>query len=458
MVDLVIYHVNDYHVVLGKEGAAMAEVRQDSEELGRILAAGKRRGRLRKVIIAAAVLVAAAVGALLLFGVIVLGEPDAEQRYEVAGIAKGDIKASINATGTVEPLNTVEVGAEVSGRIAELHVDFNDTVTAGQLLAVIDPEQAEAQVAEAKAQVLGARAKVAEARASLNEARLDEERSGALTAKGLLSSKELEAAVSKAERARASLQSARASAAIADASYASARTRLGKTEIRSPIGGTVLSRKIEVGQTINAGMQTPILFTIAEDLRRMRLSSKVDEADIGAVSVGQQASFTVDAYPDRTFTSSVDSVRNVPITSDNVVSYEVLLSVDNRDLLLKPGMTASAEIVTLFLGDVLLVPNRALRFSPPAESRMPRAPPGMAFLGGGKDKPPGERKGASAKRPGAGGAKRGRVWVLEAGVPAPVPVEKLATDGTNTAIAAGALAAGTEVVVALAEAKEPGAR
>lgn len=436
----------------------MADVRQDSEELGRILAAGKRRGRWRKVAVAALILAAAGAAALWFLGILGPGEQDGAAQYELAAVAKGDLKASITATGTVEPLNSVEVGAEVSGRIAELHVDFNDPVTAGQLLAVIDPEQAEAQVDEAKAQVLSARAKLAEARATLNEAHLDEERSKALAGKGLLSSRELEAAVSKAARARASLMSARASAAVADASYSSAKTRLGKTEIRSPINGTVLSRAVEVGQTINAGMQTPVLFTIAEDLRRMRLSSKVDEADIGAIAVGQKATFTVDAHPDKTFASGVEEVRNVAIKTDNVVAYEVLLSVDNEDLLLKPGMTASAEIVTLFLGDVLLVPNRALRFSPPAESRMPRAPPGMSFLGGGKDKQPGERKGASAERPGAGGAKRGRVWVLEAGVPAPVPVEKLATDGTNTAIAAGSLAAGTEIVVALAEAKEPGAR
>ncbi len=436
----------------------MVEIRSGPGELEGLLAAGKRRGRWRKAIIAAVVLVAAAVAALWFLGILGPGEADEAAQYEIATVTKGDIKASITATGTVEPLNTVEVGAEVSGRIAELGADFNDAVTEGQLLAVIDPEQAKAQMDEARAQVLGARAKVAEARASLNEAKLDEERSRALAEKGLISPKELEAAVSKAERARASLQSSRASAAIADASFASAKTKLGKTEIRAPISGTVLSREVEVGQTINAGMQTPVLFTIAEDLRRMRLSSKVDEADIGSIAVGQAASFTVDSYPDRSFASGVESVRNVPITNDNVVSYEVLLSVDNEDLLLKPGMTATADIVTLFLGDALLVPNRALRYSPPAKSRMPRTPPGMSFLGGGRDKKTGEKKGNSAEARGAAGANRGRVWVLKAGAPEPVVVEKLATDGTNTAIAADSLAVGTEVVVGLAQPKEPGDR
>jgi HlyD family secretion protein len=437
----------------------MAGNNQDDRELGSILAAGKRRGRLRKALVAVLLLAAAVAGVLFYLGVFSFGEAGPENLYELAAVTKGDLKASITATGTVEPLNTVEIGAEVSGRIAELHADFNDPVTAGQLLAVIDPEQAEAQVAEARAQVLSAKARVAEARATLREAQADEERSRALAEKGLLSPRELEAAVSRADRARASLQSARASAAIADASFSSAKTRLGKTEIRSPISGTVLSRKVEAGQTINAGMQTPVLFTIAEDLRRMRLSSKVDEADIGAVSVGQQASFTVDAHPDRTFASAVESVRNVPITTDNVVSYEVLLFVDNEDLLLKPGMTATAEIVTLFLGDALLVPNRALRFSPPAESRMPRAPPGMAFLGGGKKSGgQGDKRGPSAERREGRGANRGRVWVLKDGAPEPVPIEKLATDGTNTAIAAGPLAAGAEVVVALAQPQEAGGR
>ena len=423
---------------------------REDEQLGQILTTGKRRARWRRVIVAAIVLCVA--GAAAFFGLRVFGSAG-----ETAALRQGDLKAAITATGTVEALNTVQVGAEVSGKIAALHADFNASVTAGQLLAEIDPEQAKAAVAEAKAQVLAARAGVAKANATLIAARLDTERSKALEEKGLLSKKELETAVSGFELAEASLEAAKASLALAQASYDSSRTKLGKTQIVAPISGTVLSREVEVGQTINAGMQTPVLFTICEDLGRMRLSSSVDEADIGVVKKGQIASFTVDAYPERTFDSVVDSVRNVATISSNVVSYEVLLTVDNSELLLKPGMTASVEIVTLLLKDVLLVPNKALRFSPPAEGRGFRGPPGMPFLGG---KPGGrsqeKKAGAAAGKPGEIGAHRAVVWVLEGAAPKRVVVEKLATDGTSTAIESDTLRAGSRVIVDLAETGSPG--
>jgi HlyD family secretion protein len=427
----------------------VAAHRSGDEGLEQILSAGKRRSRWRRVIILSIVAIVVAVAVLVGFRVFGGGGAAAAQSYETAAVTRGELKAAITATGTVEALNTVEVGAEVSGKIAALHTDFNDSVTAGQLLAEIDPEQAEAAVAQAKAQVLGARASVAEAKASLEAARLDADRSKALAEKGLLSSKELEAAVAKGAQAKAALQSARASAAIADASYLVARNKRGKTEINAPISGTVLSRVVEVGQTINAGMQTPVLFTIAEDLRSMQLSSKVDEADIGAIKVDQAATFTVDAYPERSFASSVLSVRNVPILDQNVVSYEVLLTVDNGELLLKPGMTASVEIVTMRMRDALLVPNKALRFSPPAPAHGP--PRGMMIpgIGGPPEKGSAADPARSLERLGKLSAKQGVVWVLAGTTPKPVVVEKLATDGVSTAIVCDALPAGTQVIVDL---------
>jgi HlyD family secretion protein len=440
----------------------VAAHRSDSEGLQDILTADKRRSRWKRVLVA--LIVVGLAGTAVFIGLRVFGASGEEgaPKYKTTRIVRGDLKAAITATGTVEALNTVQVGAEVSGKIAALHADFNDSVTAGQPLAEIDPEQAKATVAEAKAQVLAARAGVAKANATLLAARLEAERSKALAEKGLLSKKELEAAVSSHELAQASLQSAKASLAVADASYTSMKSKLGKTQIVAPISGTVLSREVEVGQTINAGMQTPVLFTICEDLGHMRLSSSVDEADIGVVKAGQTASFTVDAYPERTFDSVVESVRNVATVTSNVVSYEVLLSVDNSELLLKPGMTASVEIVTLLLVDALIVPNKALRFTPsdaaPSKGGPPRGiPRGIPFLGGprgGKsdDKPANE---AALAKLGKLDQRQGVVWVLEGGALKPIAVEKLATDGTNTAVKSDALAVGALVVVDVAAA--PGA-
>ena len=419
-----------------------------------VLASGKRRTRTRKIAVAA-VAAALAVGGVVAFRATRAAEASAQPAYKTAAVVRGDLKASITATGTIQALNTVEVGAEVSGKIAALHADYNDAVTAGQLLAEIDPEQAKAAVDEAKAQVLAARAGVAKAKATLTAARLDADRSKALSEKGLVSAKELETSVSNLELAEASIQSADASLAVADASYTSAKTKLGKTQIVAPISGTVLSRRVEVGQTLNAGMTTPVLYTIAEDLRRMRLSSSVDEADIGAVAKGQKASFTVDAYPDRTFESGVDSVRNVATVTSNVVSYEVILTVDNSDLVLKPGMTASVEIVTLLIPDALLVPNKALRFTPadasPSKGGFPR---GIPFLGGPRGKKADDKTTNEAALAALGklGPRQAVVWLQKGAGLAPVVVEKIATDGTDTAVKCDALAAGAKVVVDLADA------
>lgn len=268
-------------------------------------------------------------------------------------VVRDECVSAISATGTVEALSAVEVGAELSGRILSLDADFNDTVTEGQILARIDSEQHRAAVAQARARMLAARANVVKAEATLDECCKDADRVKELASKGLASSKALESAVARSARAEASLQSAHASAALSKASLDAARSELASTEVVCPIDGIVLSREVEVGQTINAGLRTPVLFVIAEDLRRMRLSALVDEADIGKVREGQTAAFTVDAYPQRRFSSCVTAVRNVPQTDQNVVSYEVLLSVDNSDMLLKPGMTASVEIVTDDLADVL---------------------------------------------------------------------------------------------------------
>ncbi|MDD5308849.1 MAG: efflux RND transporter periplasmic adaptor subunit [Deltaproteobacteria bacterium] len=427
----------------------------DPGQLDVLLANGKRHSRRRRIILLVVGLLLVGGAGLLYLLLFRANAATGAQSYETAPITRGDLKSSITSTGTVEALNNVQVGAEISGRIASIKVDFNDSVEQGQLLAEIDPEQLEAAAAQAQAQVVAARAGVVEARAALVEARLNSERSTALAEKGLLSSKELETATATAKRAAASVQSAQASAAIAAASYDAARSKLGKTEIRAPISGTVLSREVESGQTINAGMQTPVLFVIAEDLRRMRLSSLVDEADVGTVAVGQAASFTVDAYPDHTFASEVLSVHNVPQVTQNVVSYEVLLSVDNKDLLLKPGMTATVEIVTALQRNVLLVPNKALRFAPPTPSREAmRPPPGLPFLGKSGGKSGGAKKTGALDGLGKLGSRQAVLWILDGLTPKPFKVDKLATDGVQTGVEGDGLAERMQVILDLAAAKK----
>jgi HlyD family secretion protein len=420
------------------------------DPLAAMLKSGRRRNRIRRTMMIIAALIIAGGAAFL----VIRWRKDAADaklpQYVSEQVTKGDLTASISATGTVQALNTVDVGAEISGRIMVLKVDFNDTVIKDQVLAVIDPEQLKAQAAQVKAQMLAAEAQVAVAEATVVETKQMVARARDLSAKGLSASKDLEGAEAGAARAEASLKSAKAQLALSKAAYDAADSKLKKTEIISPINGTVLSRAVEVGQTINAGMQTPVLFTIAEDLKRMKLSSRVDEADIGNVIKGQSAAFTVDAYPGRKFHSTVTEVRNVPKTDQNVVSYEVLLSVDNEKMLLKPGMTASVEIVTEKHTNVMLVPNKAFRFAPPKEGFMFRGPP-MPIIGG-RNKNADKMKDADPIRNlGKIGENEGVLWMVDKKGPPgslkPFKIEKIASDGIRTAIRSSDIRVGDEVII-----------
>ena len=365
------------------------------------------------------------VGALALLGLGAWGVSYALERraiarrptYEKQKILRGDIQVAISATGTLKGRSTVEVGAEVSGRVIDVLVDYNDRITKGQLLAVIDPEQSRAAVAEAEARVRESDAAVRQARATLTEARQTRERARVQSREGLVSQRDLEAAEAAYERAEATLASAQASATLARATLESQRSRLDKTRIVSPIDGIVLSRTVEPGQTVTAGFQTPLLFKLTEDLRRMELLVYVDEADIGRAREGQSASFTVDAYPDRTFPSKVLSLRNEPKEEQNVVTYEAVLQVDNDELLLRPGMTATATIVAEVRKDVLAAPNAALRFAPPTLDPSQAAKPGQR-----------------------------RVWVLSGDKPEPVVVQTGVSDGRLTELKGGGLKEGAEVL------------
>jgi HlyD family secretion protein len=405
----------------------------------------RRRRWLVPAIVAPVLLVAMA----LLFPVISGQRPPAPPRFETAVISMGDLRVAVTATGTLSARDSVSIGAEISGRVLRVLVDYNDKVQPGQVLAEIDPEQYRARRDDAQAQLGLAKAALLTAQATQREADLKAARLRALGQKGLTSQQDLESAEAAQCRANAALANAKAQITSAEATLKVALSNLGKTVIRSPIAGVVLERSVEPGQTVTAGLQTPVVFTLAADLAEMLLAVKVDEADVGQIKPGLAATFTVDAYPNRVFDSTVLKVKNMPTTSQNVVTYETRLSVKNSDGLLRPGMTATATIAIEDQKNVLLVPNAALRFAP----KVPAAPAAPAQGGfsirslmpsppGGQPRPP-----SGGDKPPAGP----RVFVLRGPSPEPIPVEVGATDGSKSAIRGPGLSAGMAVIVGQSE-------
>lgn len=344
---------------------------------------------------------------------------DHNQSEETLGtvrVTKGDITRTVSATGTVNPVAMVLIGTQVSGTIKHIYVDFNSPVKQGQIIAEIDPSLFEAQVEQAKANVLAARANLKKAEATLADAARTLERNKALFAKDLIARSELDAAETNYQTALAQVGAAKAQLTQAEAALKSAETNLRYTKIVSPVDGVVISRNVDVGQTVAASFQTPTLFTIARDLTKMQINTNVAEADIGKIAVGQDVEFTVDAYPDETFHGKVSQVRLAPINIQNVVTYDVVILVDNPDLKLKPGMTANVSIITAEKKGVLKIPNAALRVT-------------LSRLGEDQKKPDGQG-----------------VWVVEKGKPKFAPVKLGITDGNYTEILSG-LEEGQEVVV-----------
>ena len=375
-------------------------------------------------------------------GYALLARPGDTTAYRTEPVQRGALTVNVTATGQVQPLNQVDVGSELSGRLASVDVDYNDTVTAGQVLARLDTDELEATVREQRAALDAARASVSEAQATQVEARLKYARNRDLAKRELASREDVDTAEAAFKRAEAGVVSARADVSRAEATLRTAETRLDKAVIRAPISGIVLARNVEPGQTVVASLQTPVLFTLAENLEHMELHVDVDEADVGRLKAGETATFTVDAYPDRTFPAHVTQVRYAPRTVEGVVTYETLLEVDNAELLLRPGMTATAEITVATVDDALLVPNTALRYQPvqaPEESARGGGVLGMLF----PHRPSRERRPATDKAaPGTG-----RVWVLGKDGPQAVEVETGLTDGRLTALHGDSLTAGTRVIV-----------
>ena len=432
--------------------------------------------------------------------------------YQTQAATRGRITASVTASGTLSPVKTVEVGSQVSGRIVELMADFNSTVKKGDVIAHIDPSLLESDKARSKANLLSARASLTKAVADRNNAKVLYDRSKKLADSGVASQEEVDAALLAYTSAKATVESAQAAVSVAQAAIETADVNLQYTTIVSPIDGVVISRDVSVGQTVAASLSAPKLFSIAEDLRAMELHTNVAESDVGVLQPEMQVRFTVDAYPSERFRGVVQQIRNSPQTLQNVVTYDAVVRVDNDQLKLRPGMTASATFIVEDHRDALLIPNAALRFTPSDPKLAALAPPPADGRGGGRRKPldddpaveakagdakavdakhdaeadgkdaaadakPGtavdakhdakaDGKDASADAKGEGGGRRrgggGRaasnertVWVMVDGQPKPLQIKIGISDGTNTEVLAGELTESMQVIVSQSGGETP---
>lgn len=397
-----------------------------------------------------------------------------EVRFETAPAERGRLSSHVTSSGTLSALVTVQVGSQVSGRVEKLHVDFNSTVKKGEVIARIDPLMFEAEVRKARANLAAASGNLARARAEADLAERQRARTQALNAEGLASKADLDTAEAGAISARAQVEALKGTLEQARAALNQAEINLAYTTIKSPIDGVVISRSVDVGQTVAASLSAPTLFTIAEDLRKMQVDTFVAEADVGKLRAGMTARFTVDAFPGRRFKGTVREIRNAPQTVQNVVTYDAVIDVENPELELKPGMTANVTVVVTEKDDVLKVPNAALRFRPgpeviPSASAMadgdrprrgrngPRdgeaaaaeagsAPAGSGSAGAASPPPP-PPPGGGEGGDGAGRREQRTVWVLRDGTPQSVRIRTGITDGTSTEVTEGELREGDQLIV-----------
>jgi HlyD family secretion protein len=372
---------------------------------------------MKKYIIISSIVVII-LGVVLFF---VFKNSNGKQKFVTEIISRGDIKSTISSTGTVNAVTTVQVGTQVSGTIQKLFVDYNSPVKKGQLLAQIDPSILEAQVGQARANLLSAKANLEKSQVMLRDTKTTLERNKILFAKNFIAKSDLDTSETNYLSAIAQIKVSEAQVQQAQAALDSSAINLKYTKILSPVNGTVISRNIDIGQTVAASFQTPTLFTIAQDLTKMQIDTSVDEADIGKVKASQKATFTVDAYPELPFKGKVSIVRNAPITVSNVVTYNAVIVVDNTGLKLKPGMTANVSIETESKQSVLRLPNAALRFKPPTSAATPD-----------------QKRTKGPKGPG--------VWILENNQPKNVKITTGISDGNYTEVTAGVLTEGQQVI------------
>jgi len=382
-------------------------------------------------------------------------------QYKTKPAQRGDLVITVNATGNLEPKNQVDVSSELSGIVDSVDVDYNDHVTVGQVLAKLDTDKIEAGILQSKAALQSAEAQVLQARATVKESRAELERlkkAHELSGGRIPSRQELDAAEAAAARAAADEAGAKAQVAEARAALEVKETDRGKAIIRSPINGIVLSRNVEPGQTVAASLQAPVLFTLAEDLTQMELHVGVDEADVGQVKEGQEAAFTVDAYPDRIFPARIKQVRYGAQTSGGVVTYTTVLEVDNSELFLRPGMTATADITVEKVEKAVLIPNAALRFTPPSDEReeVKKTSSGNGgVIGALMPHPPRHgRNEASRQNSPTRVAAEQRVWTTGNEGLVPVPLVTGATDGIMTEVRQGDIEPGMPLVVGVESVKQ----
>jgi len=360
-------------------------------------------------------------------------------QYRTAKVEKGEIVDAITATGNINAVTTVSVGSQVSGTIQQIFVDFNSRVSKGQVIALIYPRLLESAVVQARATVDNAKAALEKAQVGVIDTDRTNRRNRELIKDGFVAQADVDSSQTAWEQAVAQKRSADAALQQAEAGLRVAQTNLEYATIRSPVNGIVISRNVDVGQTVAASFQTPTLFSIAEDLTKMQVDTNVDESDIGRAVLGQTVTFTVDAWPEKTFTGEVAQVRNSPIVTQNVVTYNVVVRVDNRELFLKPGMTANVSIEVKKYGDVLKIPNAALRYRPTAK---------------------GAETESAGKRPGNGKGKEAggqHVYLLgKDGKPVPVRIKAGVSNGTFTVLEEGNLKEGDLLVTGESQGKKAG--
>lgn len=421
------------------ETAAPTGQSTPESEVSAVLAGGHKSGRRRRLwTVAAAVLVVlAGLGVWLTSG---SGGPSVT--YSTQPVTIGDLTVNVTATGTVQPTNEVSISSELSGTVSSVLADYNDTVKQGQVLARLDTDNLTANLALAKATLAARTADVAQNQATVAETDIALKRAADLLARNVSSQQTLDSAKADSDRAKAALAGARANEKIAEANVSIAETNLAKAEITSPIDGVVLSRGVESGQIVASSLSAPTLFTLAEDLSKMQLEVGIDEADMGKVKQGDLASFTVEAYPGRNFPAEIAQVRYSPETVEGVVTYTAVLTVDNSGLLLRPGMTATADITVETVKDAIQVPNAALRWSPPIDAARTSENRGAGLLGllMPRRQPGGDRPAATPHN------GKQMIYVLRDGEPVGVRVTIGSSDGTHTAVT-GDLTASDKVII-----------
>jgi HlyD family secretion protein len=411
-------------------------------DVARILEVDQHRGYAkwlkRSVAVAFLVIVAAA-------GVVIWktsGTSDSAQ-FKTEEVKRGDLTVIVTATGTLQPTNKVDVGSELSGIVKTVEVDYNDRVKIGQVLARLDTSKLEAQVTQSRAALDSAKAKVLQVQATVLETRsklTQFQKVRELSNNKVPSQSELDAAEAANERAKADEASAKAAVSQAQATLEANETDLSKSVIRSPINGIVLARNVEPGQTVAASFTAPVLFTLAEDLAQMDLHVNVDEADVGKVREGQGASFSVAAYPNRTFEARITQARYGSSTTSGVVTYETVLKVNNSDLSLRPGMTATADITVKKVENAILIPSAALRFTPPVQEEKKTSGSLVSSL---LPRPPSSKQ----RNDSTINNREQRVYVLKNNQPSPVSITVGSTNGGVTEVIAGDIQPGMAVVV-----------